>query len=1331
MRGADDPTASGIPSPRSSFRPVPRRRKASAAVMPAGAPADDSAAALVENSRLQGCAILCQCCLLFASGVFVPFVSVSSPGSDSATTTTAYCGGIVCYPGGKGVFDVLHGHPALACCILVAITSLVGSVSALLRLGVLLGKPSSRASSSILGWKVLLLFVLCSLISGLSAGAVTGDRTKPAAGIFLLWVPAVVWLPVVAYSLFKKRACSAPRGGPPASGGAAYREQCPDDAFGAGGDDVEKGSGHDSILGASGGSQMPPPPPRPAAPIQAAATEETDSSTPSDDGLCLSHPPHAPTHHQAPRSTRTATFAELPNVASTGELTPEAPPPVGGAQPPLWHSPSAALSSSSNGLLSPFASTEAPGSPGSDQNSAGLDERGSSFALTMRTMSVNMPGRHGRRRSTHASISAFDIEHETSIDIPHSRDRAKSISRRANSPMPGEEDRATHFLLMDMNGGEVGSPRKTPLPAPPSGAGLSRARAANGFLDGPPHTFGGSAYSFGSGSSDVMSPRMGSRGSVSKSPGMDGIPDSASLTLSMSASNSSRGDFWGYGRSMTDMDLMQRQASLPEGVAFERRMSSAINLRQKELEALQREAARSPSTRLTQSPPAHKPLVSSLRPLSRTASPPSRGSLSPKPVSPIPEDLVVSGSAISPVNKAWLAKTCALPLPSGAGCPPKAANLGGEQPPPAEAGVAGEPHPVEVGREPAVGSEEKGGRQQVDRGTRGGAFSSPEDGAAVHRNGSNPLGLSSPRAPQASPVGTGFSSHSAAGSTGSGGEEVHRLSPRVAFRKAPPLGGHARLSRIESPRMACRRQSGQTGSNASSPLLQTEGSSAAPSPPDGTLSPMDLPPSTLSREPGSGTPHSGSHPPHHQHVPLALITTPVSGPAAFPSFKAPVGGKPKPAAPFAAPPRKQSYSSFRSLESELPRQGSFNTIRSMASRLEDDSSVISGALELIAVADTRHVRKSTTADGIRLLNDYEILRDLGSGSFSKVRLCRDRRTGEYRAMKIVKKSLMRNLGRLGGRGAITATALQKVKQEIAIMKKIRHKNLVTLYEVIDDPDTDKLILVMENVARGCVGKVDVHTGLLTTPTLTEEQLRKMLAGVVQGLRYLHRCRVLHRDVKPENILINSDGTAKLTDFGVSHVWQVRHGDTIKHTEGTPVYFPPEALNGGDFRGIPADTWALGVTCYVLTLGKLPFHAASRNTLHEAILKQPVLLPRTLDASLADLVTRMLRKDHRARPSPKDIRNHGFISGREASAISSAECSSGPGTATTDSPMAAADAGGGGFAAHKSTSMEDSVSHSHDGSFGSDPLAVTENEVDNAIASICPQPLVEFGSEQTR
>eukprot|EP01062_Namystynia_karyoxenos_P029226 TRINITY_DN219_c0_g2_i1.p1 TRINITY_DN219_c0_g2~~TRINITY_DN219_c0_g2_i1.p1 ORF type:complete len:1501 (+),score=273.00 TRINITY_DN219_c0_g2_i1:124-4626(+) len=322
------------------------------------------------------------------------------------------------------------------------------------------------------------------------------------------------------------------------------------------------------------------------------------------------------------------------------------------------------------------------------------------------------------------------------------------------------------------------------------------------------------------------------------------------------------------------------------------------------------------------------------------------------------------------------------------------------------------------------------------------------------------------------------------------------------------------------------------------------------------------------------------------------------------------------------------------------------------------SGVLPSPAPVIETSEVSKARDRST--GLKLINDYEIVKELGRGSFAKVKLCRSRLDGTELALKVMKKSLLRNLGRFAGRarGATGGllTALQRVQQEVAIMKKLRHRNLVSLHEVIDDPEHDKLILVMDYMPGGPVGFVD-SDGSLPVGRLHEGRLKRILLGAVRGLRYLHHSGIVHRDIKPENILLDKDRNARVADFGTCYVCPAGEGDMISGTEGTPAFFAPESIPQGSggvpcYSGMAADVWALGVTAYALAVGKVPFFSRDRRTLCEQILREPIdLRGLGLSARFSDILRRMLERDIARRISLRELRRSALLELEDGSPLS--------------------------------------------------------------------------------
>lgn len=149
---------------------------------------------------------------------------------------------------------------------------------------------------------------------------------------------------------------------------------------------------------------------------------------------------------------------------------------------------------------------------------------------------------------------------------------------------------------------------------------------------------------------------------------------------------------------------------------------------------------------------------------------------------------------------------------------------------------------------------------------------------------------------------------------------------------------------------------------------------------------------------------------------------------------------------------------------------------------------------------------------------------MGKGSYGKVKLALDTlEENRQCALKILNKVKLSRV--LLGKGK---TAMESVRTEIAIMKRLEHPNVVRLYEVIDDPKADKLYIIMEYLKNGSL------QSKCASKAFTILQIWKYFRDIVSGLHYLHEgVGVVHRDIKPENLLLDENDRVKISDFGVS------------------------------------------------------------------------------------------------------------------------------------------------------------------------------------------------------
>uniref|UniRef100_A0AAQ5Y5G8 Protein kinase domain-containing protein n=1 Tax=Amphiprion ocellaris TaxID=80972 RepID=A0AAQ5Y5G8_AMPOC len=250
------------------------------------------------------------------------------------------------------------------------------------------------------------------------------------------------------------------------------------------------------------------------------------------------------------------------------------------------------------------------------------------------------------------------------------------------------------------------------------------------------------------------------------------------------------------------------------------------------------------------------------------------------------------------------------------------------------------------------------------------------------------------------------------------------------------------------------------------------------------------------------------------------------------------------------------------------------------------------------------------------------------------------------AMKVLsKRRLMRQAGfprRPPPRGARAAPEgpaqpkgpLERVYQEIAILKKLDHPNVVKLVEVLDDPSEDHLYM-------GMLAVMEVPSD----KPFSEDQARFYFQDLLRGIEYLHYQRIIHRDVKPSNLLVGEDGHIKIADFGVSN--QFEGADALlTSTVGTPAFLAPEAVSETrkNFSGKALDVWAMGVTLYCFVFGVCPFMDERILSLHQKIKTQPVVLPEHADISddLKDLLLKMLDKNPETRISVQQIKVHPWV-----------------------------------------------------------------------------------------
>ncbi|XP_044620070.2 calcium/calmodulin-dependent protein kinase type 1B isoform X1 [Equus asinus] len=212
---------------------------------------------------------------------------------------------------------------------------------------------------------------------------------------------------------------------------------------------------------------------------------------------------------------------------------------------------------------------------------------------------------------------------------------------------------------------------------------------------------------------------------------------------------------------------------------------------------------------------------------------------------------------------------------------------------------------------------------------------------------------------------------------------------------------------------------------------------------------------------------------------------------------------------------------------------------------------------------------------------YEIREKLGSGAFSEVVLAQERGSSHLVALKCIPKKALR------GKEAL-------VENEIAVLRRVSHPNIVALEDVHESPS--HLYLAMELVTGG-----ELFDRITERGSYTEKDASHLVGQVLGAVSYLHSLGIVHRDLKPENLLYATpfeDSKIMVSDFGLS---KIQAGNMLGTACGTPGYVAPELLEQKPY-GKAVDVWALGVISYILLCGYPPFYDESDPELFSQILR---------------------------------------------------------------------------------------------------------------------------------
>jgi RAC serine/threonine-protein kinase len=285
--------------------------------------------------------------------------------------------------------------------------------------------------------------------------------------------------------------------------------------------------------------------------------------------------------------------------------------------------------------------------------------------------------------------------------------------------------------------------------------------------------------------------------------------------------------------------------------------------------------------------------------------------------------------------------------------------------------------------------------------------------------------------------------------------------------------------------------------------------------------------------------------------------------------------------------------------------------------------------KVTANSDPKATNGTNTTNGTKEkervgIEDFELLTVIGEGSFGKVLRVRKNDNGQIYAMKVLDKKMI-----------IKRNELEHTRAEKSILQKLECPFLVKLHYTFQT--TSKLYFILDYVNGG-----ELFFHLQNQKKFDPERVKFYCAEIVLGLKYLHEKGILYRDLKPENVLLTSDGHICMTDFGISKEGLKAADDRTATFCGTPEYLAPEVLEGTEY-GKAVDWWSFGTLMYEMLTGLPPFYSQDVQVMYQKIMTAKLVIPDNISPNAASLLKQLLERDPEKRLlEPKEIMSHPYF-----------------------------------------------------------------------------------------
>lgn len=262
------------------------------------------------------------------------------------------------------------------------------------------------------------------------------------------------------------------------------------------------------------------------------------------------------------------------------------------------------------------------------------------------------------------------------------------------------------------------------------------------------------------------------------------------------------------------------------------------------------------------------------------------------------------------------------------------------------------------------------------------------------------------------------------------------------------------------------------------------------------------------------------------------------------------------------------------------------------------------------------------------VDDFQLLKVVGKGSFGKVMQVRKKDTGAIYAMKVLKKEQL-----------VKRKQVAHTQTERKVLESIEHPFVVSLRFAFQT-DT-KLYMILDYFTGG-----ELFFHLKSHGRFPEERAKFYAAEIVLALECLHKNDIVYRDLKPENVLLDDEGHIRLTDFGLSK--DSVSSNQLTHTFcGTPEYLAPEVIHGAGY-GQGVDWWSLGTLLYEMLTGLPPFFNHNLHVMYEKIIRAKLTFPAYLSQDARSVLAALLERSPKKRlgagtDDAESIKRHPFFS----------------------------------------------------------------------------------------